>query len=141
MANITKPINRGIPPGMRTLTFNTATDANDNGTSIIANDIFKIEDSLGYPARHINIQVANSGTAVGIRFNPTVTVYPGRPSNEFGNPYSSTYPMLASGNSFLDTSQNPIPIGTGTSYNIDREVLVKEVQITTLGTSFTIIAS
>ena len=121
--------------------WNTASGINDEGNPIQNGDIFDIKESLGRPAANATFIIADSGVDIKVRFNPTVTTYLPRPKGEYG--YSGDYyDLLASGQSFTDTSMGTFIMTAAQTWTFKREFEIVEVEIVDLdSTSFTLIVS
>lgn len=134
MASIIKRVDRGLP--VRRLQH---WDSQVDG--IAMGDIIEVEQSLGHPAHRVSITMAgNSGS---FRINPRVVVFHRRPKGEDGNYLSDWYDAVSSGFSYLDTSQTPVLVPAGTSYLLDDDLPVREIELVHSGgsSSFTVDAT
>ena len=113
MANITKKVGRHIPPTQRSQKFDQ--------TEVSEGDIIKIQDSLGHPASHMQVDATGE---FGFRLNVVQTLFPryghDHPGGDvflhgsFG--YVDELPFLASGQEYIDP--------TGAEYQLTNESMV-----------------
>ncbi len=126
MSTITKRVDRGIEPGKRYQYWKSSENA-DDGTVIAAGDIFRIEDSLGKPAKYFYIETAAS-TDLVIRINNRVITYPLRdarlnwpvPSPDLSNPIERQ-----------DSSMGAIDVGANEVWEFQNVVPVSDIEIIT----------
>lgn len=127
MATITKRVNRGIE-GVKRYQYWASTENNDEGNPIEAGDIFRIEESLGRPAKYIWIEAA-TGTELSIRFNSQLTTYPMRdPMYNYPNKPDLSSPVVST-----DESLAAINIGSDEVWELDA-FPVSDIQIVTFYT-------
>jgi len=122
LADLIKLVHRGIPTGERFQSWDSSVD------TIGVSDIFRIEKSLGYPAREVTIH-ADSGN-VSFRLNNVFKVYQQQPSNLFGG-YGSTYKNVYSGTEVVNQATTAIEIKSGESLTIKGPVKTLEVVVKT----------
>lgn len=143
MADITRRVNRGIPPTKRFQSWDSAVHRNDAGEGFAEGDIFQVETSLGHPASHVNIVVDTTPAgSMSVRFNPEVRIFRRRDRGEYGY-LSENEIWVASGITWSgDTSMNAIILEEGDTYNIDNELPVSTIQLATYsGVHFTVVVS
>lgn len=134
MANITKKVTRNIGASQY---WDTAVDTHDGGGAIAVNDIFRIETSLGKPAR--NMAITTGAGAVSIRINGQVVNYPARSYNEFQN--ADFYQNISIGVEVTDHSQTPIVIPASETFEWKGEIPIRTVEITAKASNFTVTVS
>jgi len=128
MATITKKVDRNIQ-GTKRYQYWVSTENNDDGTVIAVGDIFKLEDSLGRPARYVLI-TTSVGCDLEIRFNTQVTHYQPRDSRlNWPNPG----PDLENPITVTDVSQDPVPVSANSYFELDNVIAVSDIQIATFG--------
>jgi len=128
MADITKKVDRGVPPTERMVSF---TDA-DAG----AGDVLMVYESLGGPAASITIE---AGGAMTVRFNVYREVYPRRPGNDFM--YSSGHDNISLGERIKDNAAHLVSVGAGETWSNDGEFPVKDIELDTVSGTFDILCT
>jgi hypothetical protein len=119
MTKITNKIDRLIPTLERTILF----DQDD----AVAGDILMVEDSLGRPGRHVNIDV-DAGGSLTVDFNVLQTVFPNR---EFDTSlmYTAQMPNVSLGQEVTVSGVASIAVGASESWSQDNEFPVKSIKI------------
>lgn len=128
MADITKPVDRGIPIQGRTQSF-TQDDAG-------AGDVLMIEDSLGRSARVLTI---DSAGGMAIRVNVYHMVAPPRVGNDLM--YTEGMPNLAFAERVKNDSQALINIGADETLVIDEGLTIRDMEIVTCSGLFEILVT
>lgn len=142
MASITRRVNRGIPGNLRSQRWDTAFDRNDSNLPVASGDIFEVADSLGRPARNLLVEVTGgAGTSVHLRLNPRVQTFPRRGENE--GFFNTHHLLVASGQTFIDTSIRPIVLDPGDSLSLREELPIREIEVATISGSptFTVLVT
>jgi len=116
MADITKLVDRIIPPTMRSQLF-TQVDA---GTG----DVLMVGNSLGHPASNVLIEAVQ---AMVVRFNVYQTVFPRRTFNDLM--YSDHLSNVTSGMQVKITTTADIVLSTGETYELDGAFPVNDIEI------------
>lgn len=129
MADITKKSDRNIPPNQRSVRF-TDTDSD-------VGDILMVKDSLGHSAQHLTI---DSQLGMTIRLNVYQTVFPLRDTNDGLTQWWPGLPNLALGQTYKNTTNALIEIGSGETFVLDDEVPVDDIELVTVSGNFSIIA-
>ena len=127
MANVTKKVDRGVPPGERSQSFTQA--------EVNAADIIKVQDSLGKAARHVVIEAA---AAMTVRFNVQRTIFPKKTHAEYDCLYPGQYENLAAGVDVEDETGALISLAAGESFTLDNDLPVKDIKVVTASGNFTI---
>jgi hypothetical protein len=115
MADITKKVHRDIDSTKRYQYWASSENA-DDGTAIAAGDIFKIEKSLGHPARYVYIETDTS-TVLSIRLNSQVRRYPWKTIDRMAPPGNRAVD-IENVVTWTDDTQAAIPISDGSSAEI-----------------------
>ena len=127
MADIIKKVDRGIPSGERSQSF-TQADA-------VANDIIKVEDSLGKAATHVVVEAVDT---LDIKFNVKRTVFPERTHDEYDCLYPGQYKNLAKGVEVTDDTGALVSLSAGETFTLDNDLSVKDIKIVNTGGAFNI---
>ena len=126
MSQITKHVNRAIPPNERTVTF----DENDASQG----DILMVSSSLGHPGSKIDIEATD---ALTVRFNTLQKVYPRRYSSDLM--YTDHLPNLALEQEVtISGNLSEIVLDAGESWNADDDFPIKTVELVAVGGAFSI---
>ena len=128
MANITKKVDRGVPPGERSQSF-TQADIDDEG------DILKIQDSLGKAATHVVIAAT---AAMTVRFNVQRTIFPEKTHAEYDCLYPGQYQNLAAGVDVEDDTGALVSLVAGESFTLDNDLSIKDIKIVSADGAFSI---
>ena len=129
MSNIIKKVDPIIPPNMRQQTFTQADATQD--------DIILVDESIGHPASQVLIE--SEDDALQVRFNVRHLVCPQRAGNDLM--YTSHLPNLALGEVIVDETNAVIDVVSGTSYALDRDFPVRDIQLVTVSGVFGITVS
>jgi len=127
MANITKKVDRGLPPGERSQSFDQVGISNG--------DILKVQDSLGKAATHVVIEAV---AAMTVRFNVQRTIFPEKTHAEYDCLYPGQYQNLAAGVDVVDDTGALVSLAAGESFTLDNDLSIKDIQIVTKAGNFTI---
>lgn len=127
MSQITKLVNRAVPVQSRSQVF-TDSDA-------VAGDILLVQDSLGKPAKTVQIQ---AGAILTVRFNVLHTVFPPRDTGLNGFPFGDLSVNTAAGVQIEDTSQSVVSLGAGETFSLDNDLSVQDIKIVTTSGTFEI---
>jgi len=128
MADITKPVDRGILIQGRTQSF-TQEDAGEG-------DVLMIEDSLGRSARVLTIESAGG---MSVRVNVYHMVAPPRLGNDLM--YTEGMPNLALSERVKNDSQALIQISAEETLVIDEGLTIRDLEIVTCSGLFEILAT
>lgn len=128
MSDITKKIGRHIPSNQRQQIFTNA-DA-------VEGDILLIKDSLGRPARKINITATD---VVRVRFNVRHFVLANRDAQD--GLYEGDAPNLVNSKWTISTENALIVLDAGDTYELENDFPVNDIQLQTVSGVFEIIAS
>jgi hypothetical protein len=127
MSKITKKVNRAIPVTQRSQVF-TQVDATTG-------DILMVQDSLGKPARSVQIQ---AGATMNVRFNVVQTVFPPRDTGMGGFPYGDLSKNTAAGVEVIDDSARVLTIGASETFTLDNDLAVQDIQLVAVSGTFEI---
>lgn len=127
MATITKKVNRGVPAGTR-YQYWISTENADDATVIAAGDIFRVNDSLGYPAKYLWIETL-AGTGLKIRLNPRV---PATPMREENKNYPNR-PAIEDQYYIQDDTMAAMAVGDGEIWDIHNVLPVYDIEIVAFG--------
>lgn len=130
MADITKKVDRGIFPTSRTQNFTEA----DAG----AGDVLMVEQSLGHVARHVVIE---TDALLELRLNVYRKAYPRRAPFGDGLTDIDHLPNVAAGVDITDDTGALISIEGGTTYELDNDVPVRDIQLLAVSGNFDIFVS
>jgi len=128
MANVTKKVDRGVPPGERSQSF-TQADISANG------DIIKVQDSLGKVATHVVIEAT---AAMTVRFNVQRTIFPEKTRAEYDCLYPGQYQNLAAGVDVEDDTGALVSLAAGESFTLDNDLSIKDIKVVTAAGDFSI---
>lgn len=140
MADITKKVDRNVPVFQRSQNFTNA-DAGEG-------DILKVADSLGYPASHLTIET--QGGSVKVLFNVWQTVFRVWHRSDAGFMYGTQgFPNTTSGTSYMTNTTsgvgaNPpgsVTVEANTTYTMDKELAVSDIQLVSTSGLFDIFVS
>jgi len=123
MATITKIVDQRID-GMKRYQYWASTENADDGTAIATGDIFKIEESLGHPAKYVYIET-DVNTVLSVRFNSQFQVIPLRDARL--NPLQP--PALDGATTVTDSTQAAIVINANETWELDHVFPVSDIQI------------
>lgn len=127
MANITKKVDRGVPPGERSQSFTQA--------EVSAADIIKVQDSLGKAATHVVIEAV---AAMTVRFNVQRTIFPEKTHAEYDCLYPGQYQNLAAGIDVEDDTGALVSLAAGESFTLDNDLSIKDIKIVSAAGNFTV---
>ncbi len=140
MANVTKKVDRNVPVLQRSTNF-THEDA-------ATGDVLKVADSLGYPASHLTIET--QGGPLKILFNVWQQVFKRWSPSDAGFMYGTEgFPNLTSGVNYMTNTAsglgaNPrgaVTVEANTTYTMDRDLAVSDIQIVMSSGQFDIFVS
>lgn len=127
MATITKRVERAVEPGKRYQLFKSSGN-NDSGSTIAEGDIFMIQDSLGRPAKSVQIKADAYISNLSIRLNSQILQFKTRQFNpndpvvlDLENPINTT-----------DSSMEPLEIGAGETLTLSNLIPISDIQIVSL---------
>lgn len=129
MAEITKLVDKNKPANQRSQVFTQA----DAGTG----DIILVQNSLGKAAHVCIIEAVGAMT---VRFNVLRTIYPDRDQSDglFIPGITAGTPNLAKGVSVVDTSSAVITIAANSTFSLDNDLPVIDIQLVSAGGNFEI---
>jgi hypothetical protein len=131
MADITKRVDRGIPPNQRSQNF-TEADAGDG-------DIILVKESLGKTANTVLIETA---AEMVLRFNVKRTMYPPATLNDgLVDGYGSSRLLLGSGLEYTDESNGTVTLLATETLELKDDLPVNDIQILTVSGVFDIFVS
>jgi|SRR3990167_6098625 len=130
MSDITKLVDRGVPPNMRTQTFTQAT--------VSVGDIILVKASLGHAARSVVITAA---AAMTVRFNNYRTIFPVRDHNAWNDPWGALTPNLALGVQVIDTTNGVVSIAANSTFALDKDIPVEDIKIISASGNFEILVA
>lgn len=139
--NITKIVNTAIPTTKR-YQYWKSTENNDDGAAIKEGDIFRIEKSLGKPAKNV-VVTTTAGSDLAIRFNSRYQWFV-RHTHVNDMERGEFYDNLKSETELADTSMTAITIGSSSAqtFTLDGGLAVSDIEITTWTTgTFTLLVS
>lgn len=125
MADVTKPVNRIIPPNQRTQIF---TDA-DAG----AGDVILVKESLGRPAKKVLIETTAN---LSLRFNVYHKVYPQRDGRDLMD--TAHLPNLTLGGTVKDDTGALISLEADETFEMDGSYAVNDIELVTVSGNFAI---
>lgn len=140
MANVTKKVDRNVPVLARSQSFTNADAAQG--------DVLKVADSLGYPASHVTIET--QGGSLKVVFNVWQTTYKKWSRHDQGFMYGTEgFWNLTSGVSYMTNTlsgvgANPpgaVTVEANTTYSMDRELAVNDIQLVSVSGLFDIFVS
>ncbi len=140
MADRTKRVDRNVPVLQRSQNF-TNSDASQG-------DVLKVADSLGYPASHVTIET--QGGPLKVVFNVHQTVFKRWSPHDQGFLYGTAgFENLTSGISYMTNTQsgvgvNPagsVNIEANTTYTLDKDLAISDIQLVTVSGLFDIFVS
>ena len=130
MSLITKKVNRGVPPPLRTQNF--------SNSDAVQGDVLMVKDSLGHEATHCSIRCEDAD--MRLRFNCYHTVYPRIPERE-GLVFGSFYPYLVSGQTYIDDSTAFLDVEAATTVTFDDEFAISDIYLMTVSGHFNIMVA
>lgn len=125
MADITKKVDRGIPPTTRTQNF-TQNDA-------VEGDILMIRESLGRPARKVLIE---ADADMAVRFNVYRKIYPFRDGRDLTN--TDHLPLLLSGVQIQSDEGALISLASDETFEME-SLPISDIELVTISGSFDIL--
>jgi hypothetical protein len=129
MARITKKVDRAVDPRKRTQVFTTA-DADEG-------DILMIKSSLGHSATHLNAEA--TGGALKFHLNVIRSIVARRVDDPFF-PFSA-WPNVAKCVEVEDDGMGEITVAAGESFTMDDDLVIDDIQLTTISGTFSIFVS
>ena len=126
MSDITKKVDRGVPPATRTQNF-TQADASEG-------DILMVQDSLGRPAKKVFIETT---ATMQVRFNVYHKVYPLRDGRDLMD--TAHLPNLTGGGLVKDSTGAIISLEADESFEIDGSFPVNDIELVTVSGNFDIL--
>ena len=128
MTDITKLVDRAIPPTERTQSF-TESDAS-------AGDVLLVKESLGRPARRVNIE---SDGGMSVRFNVYHTIFPEREGNDLM--HTKGMPNLSQGQTIKLATAARVTLGVGEIWEMDGDFPTSDIELVTASGNWEIIVS
>jgi hypothetical protein len=131
MADITKKVDRSVAPTMRSQTF-TNSDADEG-------DVILVEDSLGHKASHVSIEATDT---MVVRFNVYRKIFAKR-TNVDGLWDGNSLNLTRGGRikSDLDATEATVEIASGSSFELDEDLPVADIELVTVSGVFEIFVS
>jgi len=125
MADITKLLNRIIPPQARTLTV--------SGSDVSSGDVFMVEESMGRPASKIFVDAEDY---VALRLNVYHMVFPRRDGRDLMT--TAHLPNLALGGRIKDGTMALVELAPGETFELD-ETPISDIEFHTVSGNFTLL--
>lgn len=130
MADIVKKVNPGVPVNERVQRF----DHNDAGSG----DVLMLKESLGKPAARVIIEATDE---LFFRMNVYQTSFPQRTLREDDfNQFNLGVLNLTSGVQYLDETGALIGLGAATTFELDDDLPISDIQLVTVSGIFEVIA-
>lgn len=129
MGDVVKKVDRIVLPTSRTQNF-TQADASQG-------DILLVKDSLGHAASHVTVEAFS---LLQLRFNVYHKVFPKRKTST-GLPGTYHLDNLTSGMDIIDTTGALVTVEAGTTYELDNEFPINDIELVTVSGLFDIFVS
>ena len=130
MADVVKLVNRAVPVLERTQNFNQ--------TDGVEGDIILVKSSLGKVASHI---VIDAVAGMQVRFNVYQTTYPARKHSDGYADMQLGGFNLALAEQYQDTTMTPTEITAGTTFTIDGDFPVRDIELVVASGNYNIFTS
>lgn len=128
MADVIKKIDRGIPRQERYMVL--------TNSEVNAGDIIRVQQSLGRPANKVTIEAT---AAMTVRFNVYQMVFPERsPSDGFRFSETGLLNLAKGAEHYAGDGLDVVSIGAGETFELDGDISVKDLEVTTTDGAFEI---
>jgi hypothetical protein len=128
MADITKKVHNLVPGNQRSQSFTQA----DAG----AGDVIMVAESLGKPAHKV---LFDADQALSFRLNVYHEIFPRRTGDQVINIWDECDVNLTSGIRYQDASMAEIFIDAGSTFELDNDVPVNDIEMVTVSGNYTVI--